>query len=113
MKMRLKKFYLLKETTSPVYAKISESGEYISKKTTKDTYSLRKTTEISITPNSTHPASLHCRSSDECGADAYCERRSGVCRCYPGFDGEPPTIPCVGNVYFFLMFILQYMEEKA
>uniref|UniRef100_A0A8R1U0Q1 Uncharacterized protein n=1 Tax=Onchocerca volvulus TaxID=6282 RepID=A0A8R1U0Q1_ONCVO len=83
------------ETTSPVYAKISESGEYISKKTTKETYSLRKTTEISITPNSTHPASLHCRSSDECGADAYCERRSGVCRCYPGFDGEPPTIPCV------------------
>ncbi|VDO29066.1 unnamed protein product [Onchocerca flexuosa] len=83
------------ETISPLYSNISESGEYISKKITKETYSLHETTEISIIPNSTHPVSLHCRSSDECGADAYCERRSGVCRCYPGFDGEPPTVPCV------------------
>uniref|UniRef100_A0A0N5AH65 EGF-like domain-containing protein n=1 Tax=Syphacia muris TaxID=451379 RepID=A0A0N5AH65_9BILA len=36
-----------------------------------------------------------CCSNDECARDAYCERRSGVCRCYPGFVGAPPQVPCV------------------
>lgn len=36
-------------------------------------------------------------SNTECGtADAYCERRSGVCRCHPGFSGTPPSTPCIG-----------------
>ncbi|KAK6010733.1 calcium binding EGF domain protein, partial [Ostertagia ostertagi] len=35
-----------------------------------------------------------CTSSDQCGDDAYCERRTGACRCYPGFEGAPPTREC-------------------
>uniref|UniRef100_A0A7E4W0Z1 EGF-like domain-containing protein n=1 Tax=Panagrellus redivivus TaxID=6233 RepID=A0A7E4W0Z1_PANRE len=35
-----------------------------------------------------------CLSSNECGIDADCERRSGACRCKPGFRGNPPSEPC-------------------
>ncbi|CAJ0942703.1 unnamed protein product, partial [Mesorhabditis belari] len=36
-----------------------------------------------------------CISSDSCGIDAYCERRSGGCRCHPGFQGNPPEERCI------------------
>lgn len=29
--------------------------------------------------------------------DALCERRTGVCRCEPGFEGAPPKKECVGE----------------
>ncbi|VDL66708.1 unnamed protein product [Nippostrongylus brasiliensis] len=35
-----------------------------------------------------------CTSGDQCGDDAYCERRTGACRCYPGFEGAPPLREC-------------------
>ncbi|VBB27108.1 unnamed protein product [Acanthocheilonema viteae] len=81
------------ETITPLYANISSSEQDVT--TTKETYSLEATTETAIIQNHTHIMSLRCRSSNECGTDAYCERRSGVCRCYPGFDGQPPIIPCI------------------
>uniref|UniRef100_A0A1I7VSX8 EGF-like domain-containing protein n=1 Tax=Loa loa TaxID=7209 RepID=A0A1I7VSX8_LOALO len=81
------------ETVNPLYANISKSNEYVT--ATKETYTLQEITETAITQNDTPVLSLRCRSNDECGTDAYCERRSGVCRCYPGFDGQPPMTSCV------------------
>ncbi|CAG9536724.1 unnamed protein product [Cercopithifilaria johnstoni] len=82
------------ETISSLYDNISKFGQYVT--TTKETYNLKVTTETAIIQNYTNiGVSLHCRSSDECGTDAYCERRSGVCRCYPGFDGQPPVTSCI------------------
>ncbi|VIO91652.1 Uncharacterized protein BM_BM3447 [Brugia malayi] len=81
------------ETVSPLYANISESEEYVT--ATKTVYTIQETTGTPITQNDIPAASLRCQSSNECGADAYCERRSGVCRCYSGFDGQPPMTPCV------------------
>ncbi|KAK6101580.1 EGF domain family protein [Brugia pahangi] len=81
------------ETVSPLYANISESEEYVT--ATKTVYTIQETTGTPITQNDIPASSLRCQSSNECGADAYCERRSGVCRCYSGFDGQPPMTPCV------------------
>ncbi|VDK61200.1 unnamed protein product [Gongylonema pulchrum] len=72
---------------------------------TKETYSLKLTTEAVVSRNETLVKSLRCRSSDDCGPDTYCELRSGVCRCAPGFEGEPPSIPCTGNYLFFYLNI--------
>ncbi|KAM3723456.1 Fibrillin-1 [Dirofilaria immitis] len=82
------------ETKSPPSVNILKSEQHIFKNTMKKTYSSNETKEISVTQSNIYHRSLHCRSNDECGADAYCERRSGVCRCYPGFDGQPPNISC-------------------
>ncbi|VDM11603.1 unnamed protein product, partial [Wuchereria bancrofti] len=81
------------ETASPIYANISKSEEYLT--ATKTVYTMQETTGTPITQNNIPATSLRCQSSNECGADAYCERRSGVCRCYSGFDGQPPMTPCV------------------
>uniref|UniRef100_A0A915PT69 EGF-like domain-containing protein n=1 Tax=Setaria digitata TaxID=48799 RepID=A0A915PT69_9BILA len=86
------------ETVSPLHETLPNLSKDIQSKiatATKEEYSLNITTERLAVPNDIHIVSSRCRSSDECGLDAYCERRSGVCRCYPGFDGEPPMIACV------------------
>ncbi|KAI1731698.1 EGF domain-containing protein [Ditylenchus destructor] len=72
-------------------------------KTTKDVFKLESTRPTTSTesptpdllPSPTPLNHLQCVSSDECGVDAYCERRSGACRCHPGFRGMPPQTPCV------------------
>ncbi|VDK54743.1 unnamed protein product, partial [Anisakis simplex] len=61
--------------------------------TTKDTFSLKMTTEEAPTNRSLKTS--RCLSNDQCGQDAYCERRSGACRCFPGFTGEPPRNACI------------------
>ncbi|VDK64283.1 unnamed protein product, partial [Cylicostephanus goldi] len=68
--------------------------------TTKDTFILTTpstTTAIQLGPSNT----TKCTSGDQCGSDAYCERRTGACRCYPGFEGAPPIDPCHGHYFFF------------
>ncbi|KAE9553235.1 hypothetical protein FO519_003543 [Halicephalobus sp. NKZ332] len=55
----------------------------------------RTTQQFTVPPlTATLPSTKKCISNDECGNDAYCERRSGVCRCRPGFRGEPPKSVC-------------------
>ena len=55
----------------------------------------RTTEQFTVAPlTATLPSTKKCISNDECGNDAYCERRSGVCRCRPGFRGEPPNSVC-------------------
>ncbi|TKR68510.1 hypothetical protein L596_024483 [Steinernema carpocapsae] len=67
----------------------------ISTEATKDTFSLRTTTERSTyIPHDPVPTFQRCITSNECGDDAYCERRSGVCRCPPGFRGSPLSGTC-------------------
>uniref|UniRef100_F1KPH9 Latent-transforming growth factor beta-binding protein 1 n=1 Tax=Ascaris suum TaxID=6253 RepID=F1KPH9_ASCSU len=78
----------LEETVSPKTAKLPERW-----RTTKETFSLKTTTEESSSNASLK--TVRCHSSDHCGLDAYCERRSGACRCFAGFDGAPPQTPCV------------------
>uniref|UniRef100_A0A914PH23 EGF-like domain-containing protein n=1 Tax=Panagrolaimus davidi TaxID=227884 RepID=A0A914PH23_9BILA len=51
------------------------------------------TTEAETSPFTTI-SKTKCLSNDACENDSYCERRSGVCRCKPGFEGEPPQNPC-------------------
>ncbi|VDK71684.1 unnamed protein product [Litomosoides sigmodontis] len=70
------------ETVTPLYANISKSEQR------GTATSVQNDTDGDV-------ASLRCRSNDECGIDAYCERRSGVCRCYPGFHGQPPVTACI------------------
>ncbi|VDM44384.1 unnamed protein product [Toxocara canis] len=77
----------LEETVAPKIAILPEKW-----KTTKEVFSLKTTTEQSST--NTSFKTVRCLSSDQCGPDAYCERRSGACRCFPGFTGEPPQMPC-------------------
>ncbi|PIC39870.1 hypothetical protein B9Z55_011422 [Caenorhabditis nigoni] len=59
---------------------------------TKETFALPTTTEKPINETIEN---TKCTSSDECGLDALCERRTGVCRCEPGFEGAPPKKACV------------------
>ena len=64
---------------------------------TKDTFSLPLSSSTVQTPISEVAKvgnTTKCTSGDECGDDAMCERRTGVCRCYPGFEGAPPQKPC-------------------
>ncbi|XGW14233.1 hypothetical protein V3C99_000510 [Haemonchus contortus] len=60
---------------------------------TKDTFVL---TTVPTTPAAALGPSntTKCTSGDQCGDDAYCERRTGACRCYPGFEGAPPLVGC-------------------
>nr|CDJ95271.1 EGF calcium-binding domain containing protein [Haemonchus contortus] len=60
---------------------------------TKDTFVL---TTVPTTPAAALGPSntTKCTSGDQCGDDAYCERRTGACRCYPGFEGAPPMVGC-------------------
>lgn len=87
---------ILQETVSPKTAKLPERW-----RTTKETFSLKTTTEESSSNASLK--TVRCHSSDHCGLDAYCERRSGACRCFAGFDGAPPQTPCVGKCALFLV----------
>ncbi|CAB3401851.1 unnamed protein product [Caenorhabditis bovis] len=83
------------EPTTP----ISENATIIPNRetpTTKDTFILPTTTTIvpMVFENETTSENVKCTSSDECGNDALCERRTGVCRCEPGFEGTPPKTSC-------------------
>ncbi|KAK0417494.1 hypothetical protein QR680_013044 [Steinernema hermaphroditum] len=71
------------ETVAPLTATISSVA-------TKDVFSLRTTT-LAPEADRHNPATVfqRCITSNECGDDAYCERRSGLCRCSPGFRGSP------------------------
>ncbi|CCJ09402.1 EGF-like domain-containing protein [Caenorhabditis elegans] len=62
---------------------------------TKDTFALPTTTTGAPQANDSSVENTKCTSSDECGLDALCERRTGVCRCEPGFEGAPPKKSCV------------------
>ncbi|KAK6744764.1 hypothetical protein RB195_011467 [Necator americanus] len=83
-----------KQNRAPVTQGIDETEEATTEvSTTKDTFILTTQTTPPVAemgPSKT----TKCTSGDQCGSDAYCERRTGACRCYPGFEGEPPLKSC-------------------
>uniref|UniRef100_A0A8R1DNL8 FiBrilliN homolog n=1 Tax=Caenorhabditis japonica TaxID=281687 RepID=A0A8R1DNL8_CAEJA len=81
------------ETPTPQPATISPQSRE-EPKPTKETFALPTTTTTQAPANKTIE-NTKCTSSDECGMDALCERRTGVCRCEPGFEGAPPKQACV------------------
>ncbi|CAD6188275.1 unnamed protein product [Caenorhabditis auriculariae] len=71
----------------------SKAPTAVPQEPTKDTFSLA-TTSTAAPSNVSLVEKTKCTSSDECGKDSLCERRTGVCRCLPGFEGTPPHTPC-------------------
>ncbi|KJH50297.1 calcium binding EGF domain protein [Dictyocaulus viviparus] len=94
-----------KDVTMPTHLTTSEGTvlhrDRVSEGTNTESWTLQ-TRDTFILTTSTSSAeeeigestTLKCVSGDQCGDDAYCERRTGVCRCYPGFEGTPPSSTC-------------------
>ncbi|CAI5446030.1 unnamed protein product [Caenorhabditis angaria] len=73
-----------------------QGREEVTTPTTKETFALPTTTALPSNETTQSPSeNIKCTSSDQCGNDALCERRTGVCRCEPGFEGIPPKTSCI------------------
>uniref|UniRef100_A0AC34Q6P6 Uncharacterized protein n=1 Tax=Panagrolaimus sp. JU765 TaxID=591449 RepID=A0AC34Q6P6_9BILA len=61
------------------------SKEQETQQTTEATEATEQTSTISSELMTAKPSTKKCLSNNDCQIDAYCERRSGVCRCKSGF----------------------------